>query len=199
MTTRSTSSLPIGRMAIVTGIVYILAAVLLILFFTVGQPFGTLNDFFNGIAGISSGILACMLYGEHHAKSPLLSRIGIVLLWVGVTSIVLGSVLIISGTTGWVLAGLYTSAGNALIGFWVLAFNYSMLKNNFSSRNLVILGLVAGTLLASGLVVLPGIISGYDSQNLTPWYLYIAGLNALSGAIIYPIWCIWLGRTLMPK
>jgi hypothetical protein len=101
--------------------------------------------------------------------------------------------------TGWVLAGLYTSAGNALIGVWLLVLNYSLLKNDFPPRNLVVLGLVAGALLACGLVVLPGILSGYDSEASVPWYLYVAGLNALSGAILYPIWCIWLGRTLLRK
>ena len=52
MTANNLSSATTGKMAITTGIIYILAAVLLIIFFAVGQPFGTLNDIFNGLAGI---------------------------------------------------------------------------------------------------------------------------------------------------
>jgi hypothetical protein len=197
MTRSNISTLPIGQMAIITGIVYILAAILLILFFVFGQPFGTLNDFFNGLAGISSGILALMLFRRFQTVSPLLSRIGIMLAAVGAIAIILGSMFVISRMTGWVLAGLYTSAGNALIGLWLLTLNYSLLKHDPLPRNLLILGLVSGVLLTSGLVVLPGIISGYDSEDTIPWYLYVAGLNALSGAILYPVWCIWLGRTIL--
>jgi hypothetical protein len=184
-------------MPTITGLVYILAAILLILFFIFGQPFGTLNDIFNGVAGISSGILALMFFRRFHTVSPLLSRIGIVLAGVGVIAIILGSVFVISGMTGWVLAGLYTSAGNSLIGLWVLTLCYSLLKHDLLPRNLLIFGLVSGVFLTSGLVVLPGILSGYDSQDSIPWYLYVAGLSALSGAILYPVWCIWLGRTLL--
>lgn len=198
MTANNLSSATTGRMAITTGFVYILAAVLLILFFTVGQPFGTLNDIFNGLAGISSGILAWMLYTEHSAASPSLFRVGIVLAWIGVISVVIGSALVISQITGWVLAGLYSSAGSALIGFWVLAFNYSMMKNDLLNRNLNTWGLVAGALMVTGLFVLPGIFSGFDSETTVPWYLYVAGLGALGG-IIYIIWCIRLGRALLRK
>lgn len=70
MTMDNSSSTTISRISIATGVIYILAAILLIAFFTVGQPFGTLNDIFNGLAGISSGLLAWMLYTEHRAKSP---------------------------------------------------------------------------------------------------------------------------------
>lgn len=183
-------------MAITTGSVHILAAILLIMFFMVGQPFGTLNDIFNGLAGISSGILAWMLYTEHRATSPSLFRVGIVLAWVGVISVVIGSILVILEITGWVLAGLYSSAGTALIGLWVLVFNYSMMKNNLLTRNLNLWGLVAGVLMVTGLVVLPGIFSGFDSETTVPWYLYVAGLSALGG-IIYIIWCIGLGKILL--
>ncbi len=198
MIANNLSSATTGRMAITTGFVYILAAVLLIIFFAVGQPFGTLNDIFNGLAGIFSGILAWMLFVEHRATSPSLFRVGIVLAWVGVITVVIGSVLVISQITGWVLAGLYSSAGSALIGLWVLVFSYSMLKNNFLNRNLNIWGLVAGVLMVTGLAVLPGIFSGFDSETTVPWYLYVAGLNALGG-IMYIIWCIRLGRALLRK
>ena len=74
MTTSHFSTATIGWMAIATGISAILAVVFLALMYTVNGPFfGTLNDIFNSIIGISSVILAWMLYAEQHAKSPLMS------------------------------------------------------------------------------------------------------------------------------
>lgn len=73
MTTREFSPAKIGWMAITTGIVGLLALALLILFFTVGGPFGTLNDVCNGLTGILSGVVAWMLHTKFHARLPFLS------------------------------------------------------------------------------------------------------------------------------
>src|SRR5215217_7391513 len=99
-------SVAAGRVALVTGTASILATVLIILFFTVGGPFGTLNDIFNGVAGILSGVLAWTLRPAFYMNSfarwvmPLLAAIGAIV-------VVIGSILIIFDVTGWVLAGWY--------------------------------------------------------------------------------------------
>lgn len=199
MTAGSFSSTTIGWTATITGAASILALILLILFYTVGQPFGTLNDIFNGIAGIMSGILAWMLYAEYHSRSPFLSQLALIFAWVGAVVVVIGSVLVIFQITGWVLAGLYTGAGNALIGLWLVGFSYSMQRSISLPHNLVIFGLVVGALMAVGLIVIPGIFAGIDTLESTPWYLKVAYASALGTIILYPIWTIWLGRILLPK
>ena len=197
MTTGDLSFATIGWMAIASGIACILAIVLLILFFTVGQPFGTLNDIFNGITGISILILAWMLYAEHHAKSPLLSQLALVTAIIGAIVVVIGSILVIFQITGWVLAGLYTGAGNALLGLWLASFCYSMLRGNIFPHNLVVFGLVVGACMALGLFLIPGIFARIDSMESPPWYLYLGFLEYLGVYILYPIWAIWLGRQLL--
>jgi len=191
------SSVSIGWMAIATGIASILALVLIILFFTIGQPFGTLNDIFNGIAGILSGVLAWMLYTEYHAKSPLSDQVALIFALVGALVVVVGSILVIFQITGWVLAGLYTSAGNALIGLWLIAFCYSMQQSSTLPHNLVIFGLVCGVFMAVGLIVIPGIFAGTDTMESAPWYINIGYLGFLGTYILYPIWTFWLGQILL--
>ena len=72
MTTSNFSTSTIGWVAIVTGVSAILAVIFLTLMATVNMSFGKVNDVFNTIIGISSALLAWMLYAEYHAKSPLL-------------------------------------------------------------------------------------------------------------------------------
>jgi hypothetical protein len=198
MTTNHFSTATIGWMAIATGVSAILAVVFLTLMYTVNGPFfGTVNDIFNGIIGISSVILAWMLYAEHHARSPLMSQVALALAVVGAIFTIIGSILIIFGFTGFVLAGWYSSIGYALTGLWLAAFCYSLLRSDALPHNLVIFGIVVGAFMAIGLFGIPGIFAGIDSMESMPWYLYAAFFGWLGIYILYPIWTIWLGRNLL--
>ncbi len=198
MTTNHFSTATIGWMAIATGVSAILAVVFLALMYTVNGPFfGTLNDIFNSIIGISSVILAWMLYAEQHAKSPLMSQVALALAVAGAIFTIIGSVLIIFGFTGFVMAGWYSGIGNALIGLWLAAFCYALLRDGGLPHSLIIFGIVAGAFMAIGLLGIPGIFAGIDSMESMPWYLYVAFFGWLGTYILYPIWTIWLGRNLL--
>jgi len=197
MTTSNFSTTTIGWVAIVAGVSAILAIIFLILMYTVNQSFGRVNDVFNSVIGVSSAVLAWMLYAEHHAKSPLMSQIALTLAVVGAIFTIVGSILIIYGYTDFVLAGWYTGIGYALIGLWLVAFCYSMQGGDTLSHNLIVFGLVVGVFMAFGLIGIPGIFAGIDSIESMPWYLYIAFFGYLGTYILYPIWTIWLGRNLL--
>jgi hypothetical protein len=199
MTTSNYSSPTIGWVAIVTGVSAILAIVFLTLMTTVNNSFGKVNDVFNSVIGISSVVLAWILYAEHHAKSPLMSQIALALAVVGAIFTIIGSILIIFGFTDFVLAGWYSGIGYALIGLWLAAFCYSLLRSDTLPHNLVIFGIVVGVFMAIGLLGIPGIFAGIDSMESMPWYLYIAFFGWLGTYILYPIWTIWLGRNLLLK
>jgi hypothetical protein len=190
----------IGWVAIATGIVGLLGLVFIILFFTVGQPFGTLNDICIGLMAILSVVFVWKLYPWHHTQSPLLSQIALVIAMFGALLVLVGMVLSITGVKGWFLSGLYMAAGNGMIGLWLLALNYSALQGNSISQSLVIFGLISGVILAFGLVTIPGIFRGIDTQEYkltifnSIWWASSLGYLAL-----YPIWCILLGRILLIK
>jgi hypothetical protein len=199
MTSNNFSTATTGWIAIATGISAILSIIFLILMYTVNPSFGRVNDVFNSIIGISSLVLAGMLYAEHHAKSPLMSQFALALAVVGAVFTIIGSILIIFGFTGFVLAGWYSSIGYALIGLWLAAFCYTLLRSEVLPHNLVIFGIVAGAFMAVGLLGIPGIFSGIDSMEAMPWYLYVAFFGWLGIYILYPIWTILLGRNLLLK
>lgn len=198
MTTSNFSPSTVGWTAITVGVIAILALIFLTLMATVHMGFGKVNDVFNSLIGISSVVLAWMLYAEHNAKSPVMSQIGLVLAVVGAIFTIIGSILIIYGYTDFVLAGWYSGIGNALIGFWLAAFCYSMLSSDTLPHNLIVFGIVAGVFMAIGLIGISGIFAGIDSMDM-PWHLFVAFFGWLGAYILYPIWTIWLGRILLSK
>jgi hypothetical protein len=197
MTTSDFPTQTTGWIAIATGVSAILAIIFLTLMYTVNQSFGRVNDVFNSVIGVSSVVLAWMLYAEHHAKSPLMSQIALAFAVIGAIFTIIGSILIIFGFTDFVLAGWYSSIGYALIGLWLAAFCYSLLRSGALPHNLVIFGIVVGAFMVIGLLGIPGIIAGIDSMESMPWYLYVAFFGWLGIYILYPIWTIWLGRHLL--
>ena len=199
MTTNHFSPPSIGWTGIAIGVSVILAVIFLILMYTVNGRFGMVNDVLNTVIGILSVVLAWMLYAEHHSKSPLMSQVTLALVGVGAIFTIIGSVLIIFGFTDFVLAGWYTGVGNALIGLWLAAFCYSMLTSDVLPHNLIVFGVVVGSLMMFGLLGIPGILARVDTMESLPWYLGVSYLGFLGTYILYPIWTIWFGRILLLK
>jgi hypothetical protein len=199
MTTNNFSTATIGWVAIITGISAILAIIFLILMYAVNNSFGKVNDVFNSIIGISSVVLAWMRYAEHHAKSPVISQIALVLAIVGALFTIVGSILIIFGFKSFVMAGWYTGIGFALIGLWMTLWSYSMLNMDVIPHSLVVFGIIVGAFMAVGLLGIPGIITRIDSMDTLPRYLYLAFMGYFGVYILYPIWAILLGRHLLLK
>ncbi|NLE73112.1 MAG: hypothetical protein GX604_00540 [Actinobacteria bacterium] len=200
MTTGSFPTPIVGWMAIATGVLAILAIVFLILMYAANTFFGAVNDVLNSLVGISSVILAWMLYAEHHSRAPLMSQIALALVVVGAIFVIIGSILVLFGFTDFVLAGWYSGIGYALIGLWLAAFCYPLLRGGVLPHSLVVFGIVVGAFMAVGLLGVPGIAAGIDSMESMPWYLYVAFLGWLGIYILYPIWTIGLGRNLLlPK
>ena len=197
MTTNNFPSSIVGWVAIATGVAAILAVIFLTLMATINPAFGKVNDVFNSVIGISSAVLAWMLYAEHHARSPLMGQIGLFLTVVGAIFTIVGSILIIFGFTDFVLAGWYTGTGNAFIGLWLMLLCTAMQRGETLPHNLISFGLLVGMFMAVGLIGIPGIFAGIDSMESMPWYLYIAFFGFLGTYILYPIWTIWLGRILL--
>jgi hypothetical protein len=197
MITSGFSTPTIAWLAIAAGVAGLLALAFIILFFTIGQPFGTLNDIFIGVTAVLGGALALMLYIENHAQSPLSSQIVLALALLGAIVVVIGTILVTFGVTGWYLAGLYTAAGYALIGLWVFVLSWSVHQSGDWPDGLAVFGLVVGAVMVLGMAGIPGIFKGIDAWDAAPWYVNIGQVGGLGYLVLYPIWCVLLGRIIL--
>jgi hypothetical protein len=140
-----------------------------------------------------------MLFSKFRLNFTFIHRFTLILAVIGAIIVGIGSMLIIFDFTGWVLAGWYTTAGFALIGVWLLDFSNSTQQDNMLSRNLSIFGLIVGSIMAIGIFVVPGIMMGIDAIESTPWYVSLGLLGFIGTYLLYPVWAIWLGRTLLSR
>jgi hypothetical protein len=195
----SHDTLVVGWAAVTTGVVGLLALTFIVLLYTVGGLFGPLNDIFNGLMGILSGVLAVLLYAQRGAEAPALSLVGLILALVGAGVVVVGSALVVSRRLGWYRAGFYTMAGFGAIGLWLVGQNVIAQQRNGWPQGLVMAGFVVGGLMGLGLAAIPGFFSRVDSWEASPWYIKYVGMSAssLGWLILYPVWCLWLGRMLL--
>ena len=200
MTANNFPSRTFGWVAIAIGGVTLIGVVFLILLFTFGSFFGTLNDLCIASEAILSALLAWMFYPAHRALSPRLSQFLLAAALVGALVAFIGSAFVIFDITGWFLAGLMNHFGYALVGLWLLGLNYYYFAQRRSTwpRRLVQFGLVSGAIMAIGLLTGPGIVGRVDDPEVAPWFVNVAmAVASLGWLLLYPIWSIWLGRLLL--
>jgi hypothetical protein len=184
----------IGWLAIAIGGVTLLGIVSLILFFTVGGPFGAFNDLCNAVEAMLSAALAWSLYPWLRSHAPRLSGFTLIAASLGALIAATGSALIIFDFTGWYLAGLYTMFGYALVGVWLFSLSYAVLRSSWWPRCLAQLGLLTAVSMAIGFLAGPGILGGVDETDAAPWFVNLGLLGSLGWMFLYPFWCLWLGR-----
>jgi hypothetical protein len=90
-----------------------------------------------------------------------------------------------------------TTFGYGLIGLWVVALSRSTLRWPGFPRRLTTLGVVAGGVMACGLLTLPGILARADAMASTAGFvlasMYLAGLG---WNVLFALWCLRLGLLL---
>lgn len=167
-------------MATAHSIVGFTTCACLLIFYATGEPFGTLNDIGNAALGLLSLTLAWLL--------PT-SRVLVGVAAVGAVLTVVGTVLVMTGITGYYLAGLWSSAGFALIGAWLVG----------SVRRAGRTGMVAGVVMLLGLVGVPGIFLGIDDLETAPWWTFVAGFSWAGTYLLFPAWSLRLARQNRPE
>jgi hypothetical protein len=186
-----------GGTAITIAVVAAIALVSIALFYLIRGPFGTFNDVCVPLVGLLAGALAWMLFPTHRFHSPTLSRFALGAALTGAGFAVGGSGLVVFKFTSWVLAGLVTTFGYGLIGLWVVALSRSTLRWPGFPRRLTTLGVVAGGVMACGLLTLPGILARADAMASTAGFvlasMYLAGLG---WNVLFALWCLRLGLLL---
>ena len=178
-----------GWSAYLSAATTIIGFITLILFFSVGQPFGTIND----VASIfiAPAILPALfaLYRLQRASHPMMSLGALV---IGSFSALIAALLqtlfvfkVISGEQ----SGEIVTIAFGVFGISLAAFNYLVYTNKSFSPQLAIWGIVAGVGYA---VVTLGFLLGGQDHPLT----YVGGLAAI---VAYPVWAIWFGKLLLSR
>jgi hypothetical protein len=159
------------------------AVALIVVYYLVGGPFGTFNDLANALVGVLSAVLAAQTarLGVHPAAVAAAGAGGALM--------VVGSWLVITGRSGWVLAGLVSAFGAAVVGAWLLALNRTMARTATLPRGLTRLGSVSGAVMLLGVLVIPEILARSDTWEDLRWF-GVAGFMGWFGAYVgYPVWC----------
>jgi MFS family permease len=187
-----------GTLAVVLGAVLFLSVATLALFFVVGGPFGTINDWTIGLAGLLTGLLLVVREGREDVPAPA-GGIAVAIGVLGAVLVVAGAGLVITRTTGFFLAGLVETVGFALVGVWLLVLSAAARRSPRWPRGLAVLGITTGVVMALGFVASPGVVSGIDDMNTAPWWIWVAFVAWLGIFVLYPIWCLWYGTALRTR
>jgi len=191
---RSTPPLDIRRLATTIAVVGLVNAVTIVLMYTVAGFFGPVNDLGVGTAGIMLAVLAWRLAPAARRSSLNLATAGVVAATAGATVVALGSLLVLTGRTGWFLAGHVTMLGYAVLGPWVIGINVVARRDAWWPQPQTTLGLVAGVTMLCGWFAIPAILSGLDTPGRVPWYVTVAYIGGVGWFLLLPVWCFRLGQ-----
>ena len=170
-----------GWSAYLSAIATIIGAVTLVIFFSVGDPYGKINDVSSVVIGLTAIVILFALYQLHRSAAPTIS---LIVFLVGalamLTAAVVQTLLVINGTN----FGMIVTIAFGIFGASLIAFGYLAVVNETLSRGLAWLGIAAGI---GYVLVITGFILGGENHPLT----YLGGAVSV---IAYPTWSIWLGR-----
>lgn len=176
-----------GWSAIVSALTTVVGFVTLILFFSLGQPWGTINDVSSVILAFALLPVLLALYTLHRQNAP---AIALAVLVIGVLALLVAAafqLLLIFNViefmqTAVIVPTAFGLFGTALVVYSALARTHGSLPNA-----LAWLGIVAGV--SYGLVIV-GFILGGQEHPLT-------AMGGVTAVIIYPIFAVWFGRMLL--
>jgi hypothetical protein len=178
------------RLALAVGGVAIGTVGCLATYFAVGGPFGSINDIGNGALGLLSAGLAWRLRDRLSGRGRGLA---LGLAAVGAALTVVGSALVLSRTTGFLLAGLVSSVGFAGIGVWLVTLSRGEWAREAWPDRVRFLAVAAGVLMAIGIVVVPAIVQRVDDMATAPWWVWLGFVGWLGIYVAYPAWAIRWG------
>lgn len=176
-----------GWSAFASAFFTILGLATLIMFFSRGNPWGTLNDISSVALALSVLPILLMLY---HLLHPVARTAGLAALVIGVLAMLIAAVfqtLLIFKVIAFVQTAVIVPVAFGLFGASLMVYGYLALAYGMLPHRLAVLGIIAGV---GYIVVIAGFILGGQEHPLVA----IGGLTAV---IFYPIWAIWFGQMLL--
>jgi hypothetical protein len=180
-----------GWLAIILAVVAIATVVSLVIFFTVGGPFGSLNDAGNALIGLLSAALAIMVITQAGGWTGVAAAV------IGAALTAWGSWLMMSGATGFVLAGFVSTAGFGSIGLWLALMAWEPTAEALFGSLLTVARIAAVAMIVGGLVAIPAALMRIDSYESMPGWVWLFSIGWLAVYVLYPIVTFGLGRNLI--
>lgn len=201
----ATSNQFAGWAAILGGIIGVIGFISLLLLFTVGEPFGTINDFLSIPTGLLMLPVVVALYRLLAADYPLPSLLGMVAGLAGFLTTMIGSILLLTNRIDFQLSLLPGIGGFGLIGLWVLISSITGLRSGVLPRGLAWAGILLAITpalallavfrlesIATGLTGMAG-QTGSFQMSLPVTVIFLLGFISYAGL---PVWFIAMGRLL---
>lgn len=194
----------IGWTAITGGIVAVIGFICLILLFTVGEPFGTINDFLAIPTSLLLIPLVLALHRLHAADHLSVSRFALFAGLAGFLAVAVGSALLVLDRITFEQSLPPVIVGFGFIGLWVLLNSVLGLSDGTFPRPMAWVGIFLGLIPT---LILPfafradrvaGLLGGFAGQpgagsQVSPLLYLAIGLGSISYALM-PFWYIWVGR-----
>jgi hypothetical protein len=198
-----------GQLAIASGIVGVLATVVLIAFYVLEAPqavaagaktapLGAANDALGGVEYLVLVPVAAMLRPAGNRLS-LLAAIGGV---AGLVGVALAQELYVFGAIGPAVDYPAIAVGNGLIGVWIATVSLVAPHSVHLPRGLTLFGVAIGAgmlLIPVGVFLLGGLgvmTAPKLLLNNIPFFVTV-GIAIIAIAVGMPIWSMWLGRHLV--
>lgn len=175
-----------GWFAYLSAAATILTFITGILFFTIGKPFGKINDISSVIQVLFMIPLVIMVMQVLSVYYFALGMIAAIIGVLGMLVSAFGQSLLVMGRIDFQGSLKYFPAGGA-IGIWLIMACLLAASSGQFPEFLAWIGILAGI---GYLVTVIGFLQGGQQNKL----FYI---GALVLGISYPIWAIWLGRLLL--
>ena len=180
-----------GWVAIALAVICVASLGSIILLFTVGGPFGLINDAGNALIGLLSAALALLL------MSQIAGWPGVAASVAGAAVAAWGSWLVMTGATGFVLAGFVSTIGFGLIGIWVALVAWGPGGDALFGPMLAVARGASIAMIIGGLAAVPGALMRVDSYEGMPGWLWSFALGWIGVYLLYPIALFVLGRRLL--
>jgi len=164
-------------------------------------PLLMISTFMIAVGALLNMLFVWRLHLNFQAWSPRFSQIGLLAGMLGSLIVLIGSALdLLSAILGHSFDVFPLSqtrsiivVGYAFLGIWILWLNYEARFHDTWPRGLAWSGVMAGTIMMTGLLALPRIFIPYVSlyHEVIPEFGELLG--NVGWMLFYPTWCIWFG------
>ncbi len=165
----------------------ILGLATLLLFYSLGEPWGTINDVMSMLLALSMAPLWLALYRHCRRAAPTMSLAAFCMGVLAILVVLVFQALLVLRVMRYEQTAVTVPAAFGTLGGTLMMFGYLQRRARSLRRGLAGLGMMAG---AGYVLVIAGISLGGQESALT----LVGGLMA---AVCYPAWAIWFGRMLL--